>query len=112
MTQKIQFEEKELAVISEAVKLSAQDADDKVKATAKNFQWWIAAVVLVCVLGFLQLLVAYYQFSSATYREYSQRNESIETTQMVNQELLKQNKENQEIIIELQKQVQQLFPKK
>jgi membrane-anchored glycerophosphoryl diester phosphodiesterase (GDPDase) len=105
MTQKIQFEEKELAVISEAVKISAQDADKKIKATAKNFQWWVAAIVLVCVLGFLQLLVAYFQFSSATYKEYFQRNESIETTQKINQELLQQNKNNQELIIELQKQL-------
>ncbi len=111
MAQKIQFKEKDLAVISESVKLSAQDTDNKIKAASKNFQWWIAAVVLVCVLGFLQLLAAYFQFSSATYKEYSQRNESIDTTQKVNQELLKQNKENQEIIIELQKQIQQLLKK-
>lgn len=111
MAQKIQFKERDLAVISEAVKLSAQDTDGKIKATAKNFQWWIAAVVLVCVLGFLQLLVAYFQFSSATYKEYSHRNESVETAQKVNQELLDQNKKNQELILELQKQIVTLLEK-
>jgi membrane-anchored glycerophosphoryl diester phosphodiesterase (GDPDase) len=105
MAQKIQFKQRDLAVISEAVKLSAQDSENKIKATAKNFQWWIAAVVLVCVLGFLQLLVAYFQFTSATYKEYSQKTESIESTQKINQELLNQNIKNQEIIIELEKQL-------
>ena len=111
MAQKIQFKERDLAVISEAVKLSAQDTDGKIKATAKNFQWWIAAVVLVCVLGFLQLLVAYFQFSSATYKEYSHRNESVETTQKVNQELLEQNDKNQQLILEQQKQINILLEK-
>lgn len=90
MAQKIQFKEKDLAVISEAVKLSAQETDEKIRATSKNFQWWIAAIVLVCVLGFLQLLVAYFQFSSATYKEYSQKSEAIDTVQKTNDALLKQ----------------------
>ena len=108
MAQKIQFKERDLAVISEAVKLSGQDSEKKIKETSKNFQWWIAAVVLVCVLGFLQLLVAYFQFSSATYKEYSQRNESIEANQNINTVLLQQikdlseqNRKDREIIKEL-----------
>lgn len=111
MTQKIQFKERDLAVISEAVKLSSQETDGKIKATSKNFQWWIAAVVIVCVLGFLQLLVAYFQFSSSTYKEYSQRTEAVDTAQKINQELLDQNQKNQQLILDQQKIIQQFFKK-
>ncbi len=45
------------------------------------------------------------RYNSVIYKEYSEKTKSVETTQKINQELLIQNQKNQEIIIELQKQV-------
>jgi len=45
------------------------------------------------------------RYNNAAYKEYSEKTESVEQTQKINQELLEQNKQNQETIIELQKQI-------
>lgn len=67
--------------------------------------------VVTLIIMTITLLVDSFHFNSATYKEYSQKTESIETTQKTNQELLEQNKKNQEIIIEQQKQIQELLKK-
>lgn len=67
----------------------------------------IYAVVIVVLFMLGQLLIDSFRFSSTTYKEYSQKIESVETTQKINQQLLEQNQKNQELIIELQKQLLQ-----
>ena len=63
---------------------------------------WVVAVLLLMVAT---LLIDSFHINSAIYKEYSQKTTSVETSQKVNQELLEQNKKNQEIIIELQTQL-------
>ncbi|MES2023243.1 MAG: hypothetical protein V4439_01020 [Patescibacteria group bacterium] len=96
-----EFKINELRIISEAVNQSKDYAksysDDKVK----NINWLMAGVVIVCLLGFLQLIIDSFHINSATYKEYSQKTEEIETTQKINKELLDKNIKNQEIIIDL-----------
>jgi len=65
----------------------------------------IYAVVIVVLFMLGQLLIDSFRFSTTTYKEYSQKTESVETTQKINQQLLEQNTRNQELIIELQKQI-------
>ncbi len=60
-------------------------------------------ITLVVMVG--TLLIDSFHINSVTYKEYSQKTESIESTQKINRELLKQNKKNQEIIIDLQGQI-------
>ena len=68
--------------------------------------------VVTLIVMTLTLLIDSFHYNSATYKEYSQKTESVETTQKTNEALLQQikdlaeqNKKNQEIIIELQKQL-------
>lgn len=99
--EKPQFDIKEQAVITEAVRLSEENTDKVAHNHSRNFQWWIAAVVLVCVLGFLQLLFAYFQFSSATYKEYVGRTETQNILLETNKKLLEKNNLQQKEIINL-----------
>ena len=46
------------------------------------------------------------------YEEYSEKRETVELLQKTNQELLEQNKTNQELIIEQQEQIKDSFNKK
>lgn len=71
---------------------------------------FIFVVTLLVMVG--TLLIDSFHFNSATYKEYSQKTESVETTQKTNETLLQfikdlaeQNKEDREIIIELEKQI-------
>lgn len=64
------------------------------------------SVVISCiavVIAVIGLFLDQMRYNNAAYKDYFQKTVSIETTQKINQELLEQNKKNQEIIIELQK---------
>lgn len=63
------------------------------------------AVVIILLFMLGQLLIDSFRFSSVIYKEYSQKIESVETTQEINQQLLEQNQKNQETIIEFQNQI-------
>ena len=60
------------------------------------------AAIIISVIG---LFLDQMRYNNVAYREYSQKTESVEMTQKINQELLEQNMKNQELIIELQKQI-------
>ena len=51
------------------------------------------------------LVIDSFHINSATYKEYSQKIESVETTQKINQQLLQDNIRNQDLIIQLQQQI-------
>ena len=58
------------------------------------------------------LIIDSFHINSATYKEYSEKTGSIKQTQKINQELLDQNEKNQRLILEQQKQIQQLIGNK
>lgn len=64
-------------------------------------------IVAIATLIFMAitLLIDARHFNSATYKEYSEKMQTVDGTLKINQELLNQNKENQNIIIELQKKL-------
>ena len=99
--EKIQFNIKEQSIITEAVRLAEENTKKIAKDQSKNFQWWIAAIVLVCVLGFLQLLFAYLQFSSSTYKEYVGRTQTQNVLLDTNKVLLEKVNIQQKQIIDL-----------
>lgn len=85
---------------------------------ADKFDFYIKVVVgilLIAVLTMLfmvgGLLLEAFHFNSATYREYLNKMTSTEITEKANQELLDQNKKNQELIIKQLEQVQQTIYK-
>lgn len=57
----------------------------------KSLNWFLAAVLLILVVGFIQLIVDSFRFSSVTYREYSRSLNSVEETHELNQLLLQEN---------------------
>lgn len=65
----------------------------------------ITTVVIILLAMVATLIIDSFHINSATYKEYSQKAKSVETTQKINQQLLEQNAKNQELIIELQKQI-------
>lgn len=65
--------------------------------------------VVVAVVG---LFIDQMRYNNAAYKEYSSKIDLTEKMQQVNGELLDQNKKNQQIIIEQQKQIQQFIERK
>ncbi len=65
----------------------------------------IYAVIIVLLFMLAQLLIDSFRFSGVTYKEYSQKLDSVETSQKINNQFLEQNFENQKLILELQKQI-------
>lgn len=71
---------------------------------------------ILLVTGFIILLVMVatliidsFHFNSATYREYSEKMQALDSLQDTNQTLLEQNKKNQELILQQQSQILQLL---
>lgn len=86
---------------------------------AEKFDFYIKIVIAILVVSMLTmlfmvsgLLLDAWHFNSATYTEYSQKTESVETTQSANEVLLKQiqdlaeqNKQDRETIKRLLNQI-------
>lgn len=86
--------------------------DDPIEVINKKldkFFWILFSVgfvfVITLIVMAITLLIDSFHINSATYKEYSNKTESIEITQKLNKELLDQNKQNQELILEMQKQI-------
>lgn len=77
----------------------------------KDINYLVFTVVIILMVMVGTLVIDSFHFNSATYKEYSEKTESLKTTQKINQDLLDQNQKNQEIILEQQKQIQQLLSK-
>lgn len=56
-------------------------------------------LILLVMVG--QMLLDFGQFNNAVYKEYSEKITTLEDLRASNEELLKQNKDNQELIIQL-----------
>lgn len=81
--------------------------DSGMKERVDRHESIIYAVVIVLLFMLGQLLIDSFRFSSATYKEYSEKTKSVETTQKINQRLLEQNTKNQQMISDLQIQLLQ-----
>lgn len=94
-------------------------SDDPIEVISKKldkFFWILFSVgfvfVVTLIIMVITLLVDSFHFNSVTYSEYSQKSESLQIIQKSNEVLLKQiqdlaeqNKKNQELTVELQKQI-------
>lgn len=89
--------------------ISAMDAKDYTDKKISNMNLFISAIIVVLLIGFVQLIIDSFRFSSVTYKEYSEKIESVESLNNTNKELLEQNKNNQDIIIEQQKNILKLM---
>ncbi len=92
---------------------------DPVGEINKKFDLYIKFVVgilLVAVLTMLfmvgGMLLDAWHFNSAIYKEYSEKIDTLDNIQKTNEELLIQNKQNQEIITQYQKEIKKILEKK
>ena len=97
------FNNKDLGTLNQA----KQHTDDQIKKVSSL----LYAVVFVCFLGFVTMLLDSFRFSTTTYKEYSARLESIQDIQKINNDAIEQNKKNQELISEQQRQIIKLLNK-
>ena len=81
-----------------------KDADSKFK----DINYILLSVVIILLVMVATLVIDSFHFNSATYKEYSQKTESVEMTQKNNEVLLKQiqdlseqNKQELEVIKQL-----------
>lgn len=95
------FSPEEAAVFGAAVKKS----EEMIEKKAKNVSWLMTGVIIVLFIGFITMLamvgtliVDSFHINSTTYKEYTERTNQLE--------------KNQQIIIDLQKQIQELLKKK
>jgi cell division protein FtsL len=91
-----------------------EDPIDAINKKLDKFFWILFSVgfvfVVTLIVMVITLLIDSSHFNSAVYKEYSQKTESVETTQKTNEALLKQiqdlseqNMKDREIIKELLK---------
>lgn len=82
-----------------------------VEAKFKDVNYILLGVVLILIVMVATLIIDSFHINSATYREYSEKIETLNVLRNQNKELLEQNKENQELIILQQKQILKLLDK-
>lgn len=70
------------------------------------------AVVLVLLVMVASLIIDSFHFNSATYKEYSEKVNTLNFLNSSNNELQNQNKQNQEFILKQQAQILELLNKK
>jgi len=89
------------------------DPFEMISKKLDKFFWVLFSVgfvfVVTLVVMVVTLLIDSFHFNSATYREYSEKINTLEVLQSSNSELLEQNRDNQELIFEQQEQILELL---
>ena len=104
--------EPQIKIPEKNVELTPSDVKKEVDSKFKDINYILISVVIILLVMVSTLIIDSFHINSATYKEYSQKTESVEMTQKINQELLDQNKQNQELILEQQKQIIELLNKR
>ncbi len=85
--------------------LSPSQLKDEFNLKFKDINYILLTVVVVLLIMVATLVIDSFHINSATYKEYSQKTDSVSTIQKINEQLLDQNNKNQKLIIELQQQI-------
>lgn len=75
----------------------------------KDVYYFFAGIIIILIVMVATLVIDSFHFNSATYKEYSNKIESVDNILKTNQELLNQNQNNQQIILEQQKEIKALL---
>jgi len=78
----------------------------------KEMNFVLITVVVILLVMVASIVIDSARFNSTVYKEYSEKIDTLNSMKEANIELLEQNKENQEIIIELENQIIELLNKK
>lgn len=104
--------EKPQIKIPEKGEVTAPDVKEEADSKFKDINYILLSVVMILLVMVATLIIDSFHINSVIYKEYSQKTESVEMTQKINQELLDQNKQNQEFILKQQNQILELLNKK
>lgn len=110
--QKEYIQEKIQVKIPNTGSVTAEDVKKETDSKFKDINYILLGVVVILLIMVATLIIDSFHINFATYKEYSQKTESIEMTQKINQELLNQNQKNQKLIIKQQNQILELLNKK
>lgn len=112
-------EEVQIKIPDTGGSLTVEDVKKEADSKFKDINFILLSVVIILLVMVATLIIDSFHINSATYKEYSQKTDYINMMQKTNEVLLKQiqdlsdqSKTNQELIINLQKQVLQSFQKK
>jgi uncharacterized protein YpmS len=96
--------------IPESGGVTAPELKRETDSRFKDLNYILLSVVIILIVMVATLVIDSFRFNSAIYKEYSQKTESVETTQKTNEALLnqikflsEQNKQEMEIIKQLLK---------
>ncbi|MDO8637979.1 MAG: hypothetical protein Q7R43_00245 [Candidatus Daviesbacteria bacterium] len=92
--------------IPETGVVTIDDVKKEADSKFKDMNYILLTVVVILIVMVATLLIDSFHFNSATYKEYSDKTKSLESIQESNNLLLEQNRQNQQIIIDQQKQIQ------
>jgi len=76
-----------------------------VEARFKDINYIILSIILILLVMVATLIIDSFHVNSVTYREYSEKIETLNTLKNQNNQLIKQIKDNQEVIIKHQEQI-------
>lgn len=78
---------------------------ENVEGKFKDINYILFGVVLILIVMVATLIIDSFHINSATYKEYSEKIDILNSLRENNDELLQQNKQNQEVILQQQVQI-------
>lgn len=85
---------------------------EEVEAKFKDVNFTLFAVILILIIMVAALIIDSLHINSATYKEYSEKLQTLDSLQESNRDLSEQNKHYQELILQQQKQILELLRSK
>lgn len=92
--------------------LSNNKNKDYVDNKIDKINFLLFGVVVILLVMVATLIIDSFHINSATYKEYSEKIETLNFLRKTNEELIKQNISNQEIILKQQNQILEMLQKK
>jgi len=105
-------DEKEVVVIPSGELGNIKKRLDDMKRIIFSINIVVILAMIAIIVSVIGLFLDQMRYNNVAYKEYSQKTESVEIIQKINQELLDQNKQDQELIIKQQNQILELLNKK
>lgn len=99
-----QFGEVQIKIPQTGV-VTADDVKKEADSKFKDINYILLTVVVILIVMVATLIIDSFHFNAATYKEYSDKTNSLESIQKSNKLLLEQNRQNQLLILDQQKQV-------
>lgn len=117
MTNQVQIEipradEKEVAMLPSGEIGSIKKKFEKIDQILFGVMLAVVLSLVAIIVSVICLFLDQMRYNNAAYKEYSEKIQMLDSAKETNNELFKQNKQNQEIILNRQDQILELLNKK